>query len=171
MQTADLIITLRAMEPEDLDELYEIENDSDTWNAGTTNVPYSRFVLRNYIANSTNDIYTDRQLRLIIEHNHSQTIGLIDLTDFDPRHHRAQIGIIIKPAYRHHGYAHAAIKKLLDYSHTNIGLNQIYACVDSLNLPSVRCFQSAGFRTTALLPQWLFDGETYRDALFMQYFL
>ncbi len=97
------------MEPEDLDELYEIENDSDTWNAGTTNVPYSRFVLRNYIANSTNDIYTDRQLRLIIEHNHSQTIGLIDLTDFDPRHHRALIGIIIKPAYRHHGYAHAAI--------------------------------------------------------------
>ena len=51
MQTADLSITLRAMEPEDLDELYEIENDSDTWNAGTTNVPYSRFVLRNYIAN------------------------------------------------------------------------------------------------------------------------
>ena len=62
-------VKLRAMEPEDLDLLYSIENDMVLWNVGTTNVPYSRYVLHDYIANSSCDIYADRQLRLIIENS------------------------------------------------------------------------------------------------------
>ena len=38
-------IRLRAIEPEDLDLLYRIENDRELWNVGTTNVPYSRYTL------------------------------------------------------------------------------------------------------------------------------
>ena len=38
-------IRLRALEPEDLDELYQIENDRRLWDVGLTNVPYSRFAL------------------------------------------------------------------------------------------------------------------------------
>ena len=45
-------VRLRAMEPEDLDLLYKIENDERLWNVCTTNVPYSRYVLRDYIANA-----------------------------------------------------------------------------------------------------------------------
>ena len=33
-------IRLRAMEPEDLDVLYQIENNQKLWDVGTTNVPY-----------------------------------------------------------------------------------------------------------------------------------
>lgn len=43
-------IRLRALEPEDLDMLYEIENDRSLWNVGATNVPYSRYTLHDYIA-------------------------------------------------------------------------------------------------------------------------
>ena len=59
-------VTLRAMEPEDLDLLYRIENDRQLWDVGSTNVPYSRYVLHDYIANSSGDVYTDRQVRLIV---------------------------------------------------------------------------------------------------------
>ena len=38
-------IVLRAMEPEDLEELYAIENDRSIWDVGSTNVPYSRYAL------------------------------------------------------------------------------------------------------------------------------
>jgi diamine N-acetyltransferase len=38
-------IKLRAIEPEDLDLLYRIENDADLWAVGATNVPYSRYTL------------------------------------------------------------------------------------------------------------------------------
>ena len=61
------MITLRAIEPEDLDLLYRIENDVRLWNVGTSNVPYSRYVLHDYVAHVTNDIYTDHQVRLIVE--------------------------------------------------------------------------------------------------------
>ena len=36
-------ITLRAMEPEDLEFIYRMENDTTLWSAGSTNVPYSRY--------------------------------------------------------------------------------------------------------------------------------
>ena len=35
-------IHLRALEPEDLDMLYQIENNRELWSVGVTNVPYSR---------------------------------------------------------------------------------------------------------------------------------
>jgi diamine N-acetyltransferase len=50
-------IRLRAMEPEDLELLYQIENDREVWNVGVTNVPYSRYVLRTYIAESSGALF------------------------------------------------------------------------------------------------------------------
>ena len=35
----DAIVRLRAMEPEDLDFLYAMENDKEVWDVGCTNVP------------------------------------------------------------------------------------------------------------------------------------
>ncbi|MCI6309270.1 MAG: GNAT family N-acetyltransferase, partial [Prevotella sp.] len=52
-------VKLRALEPEDLEMLYTIENNQSEWNVGATNVPYSRYVLRDYIANTASDIYAD----------------------------------------------------------------------------------------------------------------
>lgn len=59
------IVTLRAIEPEDLDILYRIENDREVWNVSATNVPYSKYMLHDYIANATGDIYTDKQVRMM----------------------------------------------------------------------------------------------------------
>ena len=53
------VVRLRAIEPEDLDMLYGIENDTKLWNVSVTNVPYSRYTLYEYVANSKNDIYSD----------------------------------------------------------------------------------------------------------------
>ena len=91
---------LRAMEPEDLDILYRIENDFELWAVGATNVPYSRYALHEYIASASGDIYTDRQVRLIIEDTHHDDICApvmqnksIVLHDAQPGSDRDQIGI------------------------------------------------------------------------------
>ena len=96
-------IHLRAMEPEDLDMLYTIENDQRLWGVSATNVPYSRYTLHDYIANAAGDIYTDRQVRLIIENEQQDVIGILDLINFDPRHRRAEVGIVIQQPYRSQG--------------------------------------------------------------------
>ena len=82
-------IRLRAMEPEDLDFLYGMENDSDMWSVGNTSVPYSRYVLHDYIANATNDIYHDGQVRLIMENSEGEAVGIVDVFDFNAQHRRA----------------------------------------------------------------------------------
>ena len=60
-------VRLRAVEPEDLGLLDRMENDESLWQHGNVTCPYSRFQLERYIAENSNDIYTDGQLRLIIE--------------------------------------------------------------------------------------------------------
>ncbi|MBF1515787.1 MAG: GNAT family N-acetyltransferase, partial [Prevotella pallens] len=98
-------VYLRAMEPEDLDFLYEIENNERIWDISATNVPYSHYVLRNYIANAKNDFFADNQVRLIIENNAKQNIGILDLVNYDPQHQRAELGIVLLEEYQGKGYA------------------------------------------------------------------
>lgn len=162
---------LRAIEPEDLDLLYQIENNQNLWQVGATNVPYSRYTLHDYIANSSDDIYADRQVRLIVENDEGETVGIADLVQFSPQHLRAEVGIVILNAHRRKGYAAAAMQALCDYALRVIHLHQLYAVVDKDNDVAVSLFRKAGFSFESILHEWLFDGHNYHDALLMQRFL
>lgn len=164
-------VRIRAMEPEDLDVLYRIENDNSLWGVGVTNVPYSRYTLHNYIASAVGDIYTDKQVRLIIENREGDVVGVIDLTDFDPRHERAELGVVVQCKYRNKGYATAAVKDVIKYSRDILHLHQLYIYVDTENEGSLNIFKKIGFQCTAELKDWLCVGKKYRNALLMQYFL
>lgn len=164
----DTKIRLRALEPEDLELLYAIENDVSLWGVGITNVPYSRYTLHDYIANASNDIYVDRQVRLIVENEEGQTVGIVDVVNFDPQHQRAELGIVIMNNYRRQGYASAAVSELVGYAQRILHLHQIYVFVDICNEAAKNLFNSLDFSESARLKDWLFDGKEYRDALLMQ---
>ena len=164
-------IRLRAIEPEDLDLLYRIENDITLWDTGTTNVPYSRYTLHDYIANSSDDIYADRQVRLVVENDGGQTVGVVDLVHFDPQHQRAEVGIVIMARYRRQGYAARALQELCRYALSVLHLHQLYAVVKAENTAARQLFCQAGFRMETTLRDWLFDGRSYHDALLAQAFL
>ena len=164
-------VTLRAMEPEDLDLLYRIENDQELWSLGATNVPYSRYTLHDYVANSTGDIYADKQVRLIIENEEHKTVGLADLTNFDPRHLRAEVGLLIEKPMRGQGYAYAAMTLLHRYAHSTLHLHQVYAVIGTANTATLRLFQRLGYEESAHLRHWIFDGDHYHDAVVLQKFM
>lgn len=164
-------VCLRAMEPEDLELLYGIENDREQWDVGVTNVPYSRYLLRDYIARATGDIYVDKQVRLMVENTAGQTVGIVDLVDFQPRHLRAEVGIVILREHRRKGYATEAVSELLDYARDVLHLHQLYAVVPERNIPSRRLFTKNGFHASMELKDWLRDGDGYQRALVMQTFL
>ena len=159
---------LRAMEPEDLDLLYSIENDSQLWDVSTNNVPYSRYLLHDYIATSSGDIYTDHQVRLIIENGVGETVGLADLTNFDARNCRAEVGLVVVSRHRHCGYGQQALLQLADYALRVLHLHQLYALVDAANEYSLQVFQKAGFVETARLKDWLYNGLEYHEAVLLQ---
>ena len=52
-------IYLRAVEPEDMDIMYEMENDPSMWDISNFTVPYSRYVLRQYIEGSQCDVFAE----------------------------------------------------------------------------------------------------------------
>lgn len=161
---------LRAMEPEDLDIIYSIENDQDIWSVSNTNMPYSRFALHEYIASATGDIYTDKQVRLIITNRMHAFIGIIDLCNFSPQHQRAEVGIVIQKKYRDLGYGQAALEELIDYSHTVLHIHQLFAYVSVDNIYCVRLFDKVGFIRDAELKDWLFDGDEYHNVYLMHFF-
>ena len=165
------IVKLRAMEPEDLELLYQIENDASIWHVGTNNVPYSRYVLHDYIAHASGDIYTDKEVRLMIDNEQGETVGIVDLVNFSPQHLRAEIGIVIKNGYRNLGYANAAIRKIITYAHDVVHLHQLYAIVETNNQKSINLFESLGFSHGLCLKEWTFNGSEYTDAIVMQLFL
>jgi len=162
-------VKLRAIEPEDLDLLYRIENDEKLWNVGTTNVPYSRFLLHDYVANTKNDIYTDRQVRMMVENMDGQVVGVADLVNFDPANRRAEVGLIILDAYRHQGYGTAVLDSMAQYALRVLHLHQLYAYVDSNNIASLALFTKAGYKVCAKIGDWLYDGEKYHSSELLQY--
>lgn len=161
-------VTLRAMEPEDLDLLYRIENDDSLWNVGITNVPYSRYILRDFIASSTGDIYKDGQVRLIIENIEHKVVGIVDIVNFDARNCRAEVGIVIESQHRRKGYATEALSLIADYSHNVLHLHQLYAIVCKDNIASIALFSKAGYKLTAEMTDWLYTGKEYVSAQLLQ---
>lgn len=163
-------VILRAMEPEDLDMIYDIENDQDIWSVSNTNMPYSRFALHEYIASATGDIYTDKQVRLIITNSQHQFIGIIDLCNFSPQHQRAEVGIVIQKRFRDLGYGQSALEELMDYAHTVLHIHQLFALVSVENLYCVKLFERVGFERDVELKEWLFDGDNYHNVYLMHFF-
>ena len=165
------VVNLRAIEPEDLDVLYQIENDRSLWHVGTTNVPYSRYTLHDYLATSSDDIYADRQVRLVIENDYGEVVGMADLVHFDPQHQRAEVGIIVMQPHRRKGYARQALQQLADYALETLHLHQLYAIVAADNVAALALFQQAGYERQGVLREWLQRGHEWVDAVLMQSFL
>ena len=134
-------VHLRAIEPEDLDLLYRIENDIKLWNIGATNVPYSRYTLHDYIANASGDIYTDRQVRMMIENNEGKIVGIVDIVNFDPSNRRAELGLVIEEPYRQMGYAQSVMAEVENYAVGVLHLHQLFAVIDITNTACVALFR------------------------------
>lgn len=149
-------VRLRAIELDDIDVLYEMENDVDNWAVSDTQMPFSRYTMEQYVLSCGNqDIYTLKQLRLMIcAVTGGEVLGCIDLFDFCPIHQRAAVGVLIRPEYRKKGYATEALQLLIRYAAGTLRLKQLYCQVDAGNLPSLRLFEKQGFVRTGTYRSW-----------------
>lgn len=165
------LVRLRALEPEDLDLLYTIENDTSLWNVSNINVPYSRYVLSEYIARSTADIYADKQVRLMAENEDGAVVGIADIVDFAPEYRRAELGLVIRSEYRGRGYGRAVVGQVVSYARKVLHLHQLYVYIACDNTVSAHLFSEMGFHMDVRLRDWIVDGDGYKDVWCMQLFL
>jgi len=161
-------IALRALEPEDLEFLYQWENDMQLWSVGTTTTPYSRFALKKYIE-SQEDLYTSKQLRMMISLKaEKRVIGTLDMFDFDPYHNRAGMGMLIIPDYRSKGLGFQALELFIQYAFNFLKLKQLYCNIAEDNESCLALFQKRGFQISGKLDSWLKTADGWKTNCVLQ---
>jgi len=163
-------ISLRAVEPEDLEYLYQWENNPDYWLVSNMITPYSKYILKKYIENAHKTIFETGQLRMMIDHTPTgKTIGTIDLFDYDPFHLRAGIGILIaEEEYRRKGYASMALECLIDYCFNTLQMHQLYCNILSNNCESLDLFRKIGFTESGIKKEWIKTKDGFLDEHILQ---
>ena len=162
-------IILRALEPEDLDLFYTIENDPQIWEVSNTCTPISRYAIKQYLALQPQEVFQAGELRLVIEDLRHQAVGLLDLTSISILDGRAEVGIAILKEQRGKGYGLAALRKLTRYAKVKLRLRFLFAQmgVDS-GKKSISIFESNGYRRVALLPKWHHGDNGIEDVVIYQ---
>ena len=160
---------LRALEPEDLEFLYTIENNESFWEISHTQTPFSKYLLKQYLENTHLDIFEAKQVRLLIEEKTTKTqIGLIDLFDFNPQHKRAGIGILIHPDFQKNGFASEALSILIDYAFKHLNLHQLYANITANNSESISLFTKHNFKKVGVKKDWILSEGKFIDEILFQ---
>lgn len=157
---------LRAVEPSDVDFLLSLENDTSVWRVSNTLAPFSRYELEEYVLNARRDIFSARQLRLMIDIRLASgfgTIGTLDLFEFDPLHLRAGVGIMITEEFREQGYASEALRILIGYARESLHLHQLFCHISADNNISINLFEKQGFIRCGILKSWLNTGDGWVD--------
>lgn len=163
-------VFLRALEPEDLDFVQEVENTEQFWEISATRVPYSRYIIKKYIQNSHRDIYEVKQLRLMICDRTKERLGMIDIFDLDPKDRRAAIGILIaKEKDRRKGHGAEVINLICNYCFAHLGLHQVYANVTADNSGSISLFEKCGFSKVGVKKDWVLINGKFKDEILYQF--
>ena len=150
------MVTLRALEPDDLEFLFQLENDPALWAVSDVlPAPISRHALREYLRHAAASLAAAGQMRLIITSEENLPVGTLDLFDYSALHRRAGVGITVLQRARRRGYAQAALAVLLPYARQQLRLHQLYCTVAATNRPSLNLFRKAGFRRVGVRQQWL----------------
>ena len=161
-------IHLRALEPDDLAFLNRIENDTGLWQVGELHQPLSRFTLQAYLENAHQSIAEAGQMRLAICNHDQQLIGLVDLFDYEARHQRAGVGIVIDRQFQQKGLAKAALQLLAAYAKDHLLLHQLHCHIQASNAKSIHVFESVGFVRVGVLKDWLRTTDGFEDVLQFQ---
>ena len=164
----DDAISLRTPEPEDLELMYAMENDTTLWSVGNTTLPYSRYTLKLYLEQSKQDLYAERQARFVIGVENGEAAGMIDLADFDPLNSRSEVCIGLLGKYRGKGIATRALNLICDYAFKKLHINQLYAFIPEWNEESLGLFEKNGFKKSALLQQWQRTENGYNNVFLVQ---
>ena len=159
---------LRALEPDDLDILYDTENDKSLWKYSNTSSPFSKHSLKKFIENSHLDIIEHNQVRLVLSDKNNLPFGFIDLFKYDMINKRAGVGIIICEKYRSRGLGSISLYLIENYVKKYIPIHQLYANISSENIESIKLFEKHNYLKVGNKKDWIYYNNKYFDELLYQ---
>lgn len=162
----DDTLLLRAVEADDANVMWKVENDSSQWVENCMAAPLSQMMLTDYALSYDADPFRTGQLRLIIERKTDEAvIGIIDLYDISAVHRHAFVGIYIIPEFRNLGFGGKSLILLEKFTFSVLNLIRIGAKIVIDNEESIKLFKKLNFSECGTMPEWIITGDEKKDLL------
>lgn len=162
------IVSLRPRSDEDLDLLFEIAADLDTWEERTPQAPRpltrDRFDARR--VRTADDDDPEAAVSLVIDVN-GTAAGSATLFDVDLLARHAEAGINLERNARGRGIGTAAIIQLVEFGFVRHNLRRIHLQAISSNVAAIRAYEKAGFVIEGRQRQHAWVRGTYEDIVRM----
>lgn len=158
------IVTLRAIEKEDLELMREMLNDPEIENlvVGWA-FPISRYQQEKWYENNINN---NINLRFIIETEKDGAIGLATLTDIDWKNRKAFHGMkLLNKKNRHRGIGTDTVMAIMKYAFDELQLNRLDGSWFEENIPSKTMYIKCGWKEEGRLRNCIYKKGKYRDLI------
>lgn len=159
-------VRLRSVEPTDYPILARWLNDSGVmvyW--GRPGNTESLAAVRSH--EEANSARTNSR-KYMIDTEAGETIGQIDYYDLDWQARSAWVSIMIgDPAYWSGGYGSDAMRTLLRYLFSQLGLHRIVLTVHETNERAIRSYRRSGFVEEGVLRDWAYFNGRWTNGVIM----
>ena len=155
-------VTLRAIEPQDLDLLRDMLNDPDMEDKviGWT-FPVSEQMQGIWYEKACFDT---NNIRLVIDAGEHGSVGLVTLHDFDWKNRAASVGIkIASTNLRSKGIGTDSVMAIMRYAFDELGLHRLESTAFADNLPSLNLFRKCGWQVEGTKRERAFKNGKFRD--------
>lgn len=162
------IVSLRARTDADLDLLFHLAADLDTWEEREPQAPRpltrDRFDAR--LARRAADDGPDAAVSFVIDVD-GTAVGSANLFDFDVLARHAEAGINLKRDSRGHGIGTAAVIQLVEFGFVRHNLRRIHLQAIASNVAAIRAYEKAGFVIEGRQRQHAWVRGAYEDIVRM----
>lgn len=110
----------------------------------------------------------DMHLFVILDLQGRAQIGWCFLSDINPTHRSARLGIAIgETTHLHRGYGSDAVRVLVDFAFRDLNVQRVWLDVFADNAPAIRAYEKCGFETEGVMRRHYFVAGAYKDARIM----
>jgi RimJ/RimL family protein N-acetyltransferase len=157
-------VTLRTRTDYDLDLLFSIATDLETWEERNPGAP-APLTRERFDARLARDAAEDA-VAFVIDAD-GAAVGSASLFAFDWFARHAEAGISLVPDARGRGIGTAAIAQLVEFGFVRRNLRRIHLQAISSNVAAIRAYEKAGFVTEGRLRQHAWVRGAYEDIVLM----
>ena len=161
-------VLLRARTDDDLDVLFKIAADLDTWEERNPSAPAplsrERFDAR--LARAADSDAAEGSVSFVVDVD-GAAVGTASLFEFDSFARHAEAGISLVPDARGRGIGTAAIIQLVEFGFVRRNLHRIHLQAIASNTGAIRAYEKAGFVVEGLQRQHAWVRGAYEDIVLM----
>ena len=137
-------VTLRARTDADLDMLFALASELETWEerGPSSPVPLTRSAFEARLGRSADA--GGRTVQFVIDAD-GEAVGSASLFGFDELARHAEVGIALAPGARGKGTGTEAISQLVEFAFVRCNLRRVHLEAIASNLGALRAYEKAGF--------------------------